>query len=232
MDENQIRKEIGIDPKDDSVVGQPQQSTDVPAGDIATVVSILPFAVQESKPGLAPGDFFIPPGSPDKPRFFIVTKAQIRMMDQDFRPFMMDIPKFDVAKDVANSYAVAQIGFSPESKPGLIAVPGKITSLTQLKKDFNRQYTEAVLHQRNWFEVLVKMADDDWARMPQHKHINDLQRTAARTLNLEREWLLEEIHMNAKCPACMSTVSKEAAVCFACKAVLNEDKYKAIKFAS
>jgi hypothetical protein len=153
-------------------------------------------------------------------------------MDQDFRYFPLDVDTGDVAKDVCEGYQTAQMGFDAHSKPGLFYVEGAYTDPDEVVKKFPKKIKEAEEMQRTWFKTLVKIADDDWARSPQHKHIGDLQRAAARYLNLERAWLDIDINSTVKCPACMSIVSTEAAVCFACKAVLDPAKFAKMKFAT
>jgi hypothetical protein len=197
---------------------------------VATVVSIQPFAVKEERPGLSPGEFAIPPGTPDEPQFLVVRKGQIRMMDQDFRPFMVDEDPLRIAKDVANGHCSSLIGYGPDASAGVFAVPGEVTTKEHLIREHKKIYDEYVKKQIEYFRVLIGMADDDWRRNKQLRHIGDLHRAAARFLSIDREWLASDIGTQMKCPACMSTVSTEAAVCFACQAILNEEKYKKLKF--
>lgn len=199
---------------------------------VCTVVSLMPFALREDKVGLSPGEFAIEPGSPDDPQFIHITKGQIRMMDQDFNPFLMDVPVEQIAKSLVNDYVSAQIIFDPDVKPGLFWVQGRYESKEALLKDHTKKFAEAVANQRRWMMALVQLADDDWARWKQHRHIGDLQRIAGRYLNMEREWLMDEADMTKKCPACQTIVSTVAAVCFACKAILDAEKHKKLQFAT
>lgn len=196
----------------------------------ATIVSIMPFGFRDEKPGLAPGDFQMKAASPEKPEIHVVKVAQIRMMDQDYRPFMLDVDHEKVAADVCDCHNKSQIVWNDDAIPGLFWVKGEHTAEEVVKK-FAKEIAEAKRKQDNWFRMIVKIADDDWSKWHQHKYISDLQRTAARSLNLEREWVKDDVNMNTRCPACQSIISTEAAVCFACKAVVNEEKYKQFKFA-
>jgi hypothetical protein len=202
-----------------------------------TVVSIMPFSFQDNKPGLTPGDFQMPAGSLDEPATLVIRKAQIRQMDQNFKYFPMDVDLALVAADVCDGYAQAQIGFDHDARPGMFYVPGEIiddehgTAAEKIKRLFPKKLQEAEEKQRTWFRSLVKMADDEWAIRPQHRNISDLSRHAARYLNIERAWLSTDMNESMRCPACMSVVSNQAAVCFACKAVLNAEAYARIQFA-
>lgn len=198
-----------------------------------TLVSIMPWAVREKKPGVNPGSFMLGPGSVDKPSFLVIKQAQIRMMDQDYRFYAMDIPLEQVAKDVVNCYNVALVGYElGVSVPGFFYVEGAYDDVEAFKKDHYKTLLKAEKMMKKWFETLVKMADDDWAVLPQHSHISDIQRTAARYINVDRPWLATDVSESARCPACRSIVSKDAAVCFACKAILDEAAYKNTKFAA
>jgi hypothetical protein len=209
-----------------------------------TLVSIMPWAIREKKPGLNPGEFMLKPGSVKEPALFVIKKAQIRMMDQDFRFYAMDIPLKQVAEDVVNCYNHALVGFEHNvAVPGFFWVEGSyeddpegtengMTALEKLKKDHYKSILEAEKKMRTWFERLVRMADDDWAVLPQHQQISDIQRTAAKYVNVERPWLSTDVSESKRCPACMSIVQSAAAVCFACKAILDIAKYEKMKFAT
>lgn len=197
---------------------------------VATIVSLQPFAIKESRPGLSPGEFDLAPGSPEEPQFLVVRKGQIRMMDQDFRPFLVDEDPMKIAEDVCMGHNSSLIGYGPDASAAVFAVPGECTTKDKLLREHKKQYDEAVKKQNEYFKVIIGMADDDWKRSRQLRHIGDLHRAAARFMSVDREWLQTDIGSQTKCPACMSTVSKLAAVCFACQAILDEQKYAKLKF--
>jgi hypothetical protein len=198
-----------------------------------TLVSIMPWAVREKKPGLNPGEFMLPPGSVKEPAMFVIRKAQIRMMDQDYRFYAMDIPLEQVAKDVVNCYNHALVGFEHEvAVPGFFWVEGEYETVEALKKDHYKTILEAEKKMVEWFRRLVRMADDDWAVLPQHQQISDIQRTAAKYVNVERPWLATDVSESKRCPACRTIVQTASAVCFACKFILDEEAYKNMKFAT
>ncbi len=198
----------------------------------------MPFALTERKPGLTPGEFRLKSGTMSSPALLVVDHAQIRQMDQDFKTFMMDVDKLLVAKDICQGYQLAQIGYGPESMPGLIWVEEDFvdgesdTAVDKFKKKYMELLIKAEEKQDRWFSILVKLADDEWALKPLHRNISDLHRMACRQLNLERAWLSTDTVETMRCPACMQIVSKAAAVCFACKNILDVTAYAKLKFAN
>jgi methionyl-tRNA synthetase len=157
----------------------------------------------------------------------------------------MDIPLEQVAKDVVNCYNHALVGFEHEvAVPGFFWVEGAyeddpldkgeggMTAVEKLKKDHYKTLLEAEKKMVEWFRRLVRMADDDWAVLPQHQQISDIQRTAAKYVNVERPWLATDVSESKRCPACRTIVQTASAVCFACKFILDEEAYKNMKFAT
>jgi hypothetical protein len=69
----------------------------------------------------------------------------------------------------------------------------------------------------------VAEADREWARSHSHLFLDDLQRRAARTLGLEREWNYE-LRESQECPGCGERVKPNVAVCKSCGAILNREK--------
>ena len=198
-----------------------------------TLVNIMPWPITEKKPAVNPGEFRLDPGSVKEPTLFVIKKAQIRMMDQDYRFYAMDIPLDTVAKSVVDNYNQTLVGFEHEvAVPGFFWVEGEFEDVEALKKKHYKTILTAEKRMVEWFKRLVRMADDDWAVLPQHQHISDLQRTAARYVNVDRPWLSADVSESSRCPACRTIVSTLAAVCFACKAILNAEAHAKIKFAA
>ncbi len=70
----------------------------------------------------------------------------------------------------------------------------------------------------------VAEADREWARSATRIYsLDDLQRRAARTLGLEREWNYE-LRESQECPGCGERVKPNVAVCKSCGAILNREK--------
>jgi hypothetical protein len=83
--------------------------------------------------------------------------------------------------------------------------------------------------QIEWFKRLIADADDYWNRYRARRAISDLQRIAARLLNLDREWNLDMEVSDAlsRCKFCREQVHPEAIICGHCQGILNMEKYKA-----
>ncbi len=57
--------------------------------------------------------------------------------------------------------------------------------------------------------------------------ITDIQRFAAKSLNLQREWSVEPEPVSVvKCPACNSLIETTAIVCKHCKAIIKPEEAK------
>ncbi len=196
-----------------------------------TIVNLAPFAIDDPyKPGLHPGKFPIGPSDNGKPEILVVKNCSRAQFNENFKQFDMPVPDEEVAESVVNDYIIGQQLTSAKERPALFWVKGEIAK-ADVEKLCAKEIKEAIEKQIAWFQTLVKQADDEWQRWHQHKFITDLQRAAARYLNYKREWLDDSTDRIVKCPACMTLVSKEAAVCYACHAILNEEKYNKIKFA-
>jgi len=88
--------------------------------------------------------------------------------------------------------------------------------------------------QKKWFVRVCKETDNDWEKFHHHRVVSDQAKFAAKTLGLEPEWLTAEIKgfTFTKCPACGISNNEKNAVCSNCRCILNEDKFKTLKFAS
>ncbi len=70
---------------------------------------------------------------------------------------------------------------------------------------------------------LVAAADLEWERTRNPMFITDLERRAARQLNLEKPWLYDSKPL-AECPACAEKIKHGVAVCRSCGAILDAEK--------
>ena len=199
-----------------------------------TVVSLVPFAIPNiHKPGLVPAYFNIP-SAEKAPVFFPVAdgaRGQY-LVDQD-KWISITVPAETISKALVFDYIMEQICVVPnDAEPAIFWVPGEYKDVAAIEKQFPGQIDKAKARQREWFLRLVQIADDDFKRTGQSRSVTDLQRYAARELGLTREWITNDPGMITRCKSCYSLVSTEAAVCFACKAVLNAEKYAQFKYAS
>jgi hypothetical protein len=70
---------------------------------------------------------------------------------------------------------------------------------------------------------LVAAADLEWERTRNPMFITDLERRAARQLNLEKPWLYDARPL-AECPVCAEKIKHGVAVCRSCGAILDREK--------
>lgn len=204
----------------------------------ATVVSTLPFKLVESKPGLFPFSYEIPAAPKDGISSLTVEDGYylelIPLADERVPPRKVPVLSIEIARGLVEDYTNANLGISYDPLengavpiPGLFFLEGSLHPLS-ISKEHKHRVDQARMNTMAWFQRLVKIADDDWARNHQHKMITDLQRSAATFLGLkDREWNFDVFSSeNALCWACKSTVNPLAMICSSCKAILKPEEYE------
>jgi len=202
---------------------------------VATVVSIVPFPIVETKPGIYPGTFVIPAAENNVPEVLVVGESVYFVEVDDKRSIKVKCSPNDIARAIVDDYTKSNLEYSPsrDSGPGIFWLPGRVTT-KQAQKDFKHELERAIMQQNNWFLALIKLADDDWEKTRQHKTISDTQRHAARTLQLDRPWLIKTevpVASTVNCAACQSAISPEAIICPNCKCIRDMNKWKQLSFA-
>jgi len=202
----------------------------------ATLISVVPFLINEHKP-LFPGVFFIPGvKNVGDINVLVVDGDPIHYVyvNEHMGSLKMVAPVEDVCAAVVSDYIRSCICVDDEARPGFGWCDGEI-SVEMLKKE--PLYTKIVLplmqQQNRWFKNLVAMADDDWSKYHQHRAISDVQRHAAKSLGLDREWIINvpKPENFKTCPACNQTVSIGAVICSFCRCILNPEAAKKMSFA-
>jgi hypothetical protein len=211
----------------------------------ATIVSTLPFALNEFKPGLIPAVYVIDAaGHKD----FSITHIHdgyhnvlIPMSEEGAPPLRVTDTGEVIARSIIIDFIGACLGISYEpiqdketgevlenlALPGLFYVEG-VQNKNSIKANHSDKLELAFQNTTYWFERLVMMADNDWQRTHQHKVITHLQRMACKFLNLTREWNFEVMsHLENLCWACKSAVHPDALICMNCKTVVKPDEYNA-----
>ena len=139
------------------------------------------------------------------------------------------------AESICQDFIVAQIEIDATTSafPGIFWVYNH-QSREQIKKEHGAKLATALENQIRWFQRLVRRADSDWQMFHQHNVIADMQRQAAKCLNLEREWVHALVDLgNERCPACSSILmSPPPVVCPTCQCILDEARYTKLKFAN
>ncbi len=120
------------------------------------------------------------------------------------------------AREVAEDIAREINGDSGEgSFYGVFVAAGETPTESELA-DARRRLEE--FHLR-----LVAAADLEWERTRNPMFITDLERRAARQLNLEKPWLYNS-KPQAECPVCAEKIKHGVAVCRSCGAILDREK--------
>ena len=206
--------------------------------DVATVVSILPYDIRETKPGLVPSEFFVPKGDEDVPGLLVVEGSYHQVYLDDSRPRLtVPVPSVELAASICRDHKTSMFGFvTDEAEPGLFYVPGRYTKadIQRLKGEHRVAFERAKRTQLAWFQRLIEYADDQWARHGEHKLITDVMRLAAEATKLERPWLSKQVIEKALslCPACMSVVNPKAVICSSCRFILKPEEHKKMQFAT
>lgn len=202
----------------------------------ATIVSFVPREITEFKPGLISPHVTIPAAPMNGfVTLHIQDNAYPLYLDSTRGSRLIPEPVSLCAEAIVNDFIIAQIEINAEARalPGLFWVYNSL-SRDELKKEHGPKLAEAIENQTRWFQRLVRRADSDWQNFHQHNVIADVQRLAARFLNLERDWVHATVEIgNDRCPACSTILpSPMPSVCGTCQCILDEEKYKKFKFAN
>lgn len=192
-----------------------------------TVVSLLPWALNELKPGIIPEQYYIPPCVNGIPGVIHINDVRANLYIRDGKTFPVTFTAEELANSLVNDYWRASLQTTEDARPAMFWVLGKYSPEEILGK-FSVEIAEAKKRQNRWFMNLIRMADDDWAKTGQHRMITDVQRHAARSLGqLNKPWMQNlEPSEFVKCPACATLVDTNAALCQNCGFVTNRDKAK------
>lgn len=200
--------------------------------DKATVVSIYPKEIHERKVTIQPGEFHIHAGSIQHPQILVVGPSSWwRDIDEDQPLLEIPVGAIQIAESVVRDYCNGILACDmSENMPGLFYVPGAKTdikgtvdtsaTLTWIKTEYKSALETAERRQKNWFSLLIKMADSLWARSNGNPlAISDDMRMAARELNLTqtKDWMKDfQMVDMVRCKACGSLKNPLYPICAAC----------------
>ena len=198
----------------------------------STLVSTLPFKLTESKPGLNPAYYEVPAAEFGDISILVIEDGfhifLVPGTDDRTPPMRVTDTSSQIAKSLIDDYISAnlEVDLETEAIPGMFYLDGPLTA-DIVKKAHKDKIEEAKLRTHKWFQRLITLADDDWAKYHQHKAITELQRSACNYLGLKREWNFNVVEMLANlCWACKSPVHPEALICNQCKAIINSFEYE------
>lgn len=214
----------------------------IPTNDLkCTVVSIVPFAIKEAKPGLIPPTYEIAASEKGEPQILhIGTAVHYVYIDADRGSLQVRDSPQEVARSIVEDYVSSQLEVGDGVFPGIFYVPGEF-SVEEIKSKFEEELAQLKIAQYKWLLQLTRLADKDWSQYQKPNVISAFQRKAAEIIGLKVEqhpWMNPEIKEIApvielsSCPGCGSGVRDGIAVCPSCKCVLDAEKYKTLAFAS
>jgi len=200
-----------------------------------TVVSLLPWKLTEEKPGLYPGQFNIAAAPKDGISILVVGESVFQFYVGDGRFMPMKEPADVIARSICRDYKLAKLGFKIGEEgtvgPGLFFVEGKFTE-EEVKSRFVKQIQDARKEQMDWFEALMNLADDIFARTGRHQAVSDEMRHVCNLLGQTRPWNFDinTLKQTSECPACLSQIPQRAIVCAQCKTIVNQAEFDKRKF--
>ena len=203
--------------------------------DQSTIFSIVPFDIREFKPGIYPGQFNIDRCLDEtKPERLLIDKPSkhAMMVGGKKDPIMIDTATYVLAQSVVDDFLSTILFTTPTAKPGLTWIQGNISTreFTNLE-----EYKRIKDQQKRWFLNVVKETDKEWVQSKHNvKVVSDIARYAVKCLSLDKEWAYDDVRAMEfiRCPACGTSNNPVVAVCSNCRCILNEEKYKSLKFAS
>ena len=200
-----------------------------------TLVSTLPFELNEEKSGLVPSTYKIPAAKDGGISIIHIGDGYHYLtIPLSVAPPMKVVTRCDkIAQCLIDDYRNASLGVTLEyNDDGVQPIPGmfwvdEVANEVLVKAKYKDQVEKAIGNTKAWFSRLVMIADDDWQRYRQHKFISDLQRAASRYLKLEREWGKSLIsNTPLVCWACKTPINVNSIVCMSCKAIINMEEYE------
>lgn len=203
--------------------------------DASTVISILPVAIKENKPGLNLSEYHIPAvrdPNTEMHTLIIYRSAFAVYIDENRPALIIPEPSDRIAEAICRDYRVGMSHTEVNvAEPGLFWLSGKREPSDILKGKDEEGHQLLKFYrsiQREWFFRLVSEADEYWSRIRSRRAISDLQRAACNLLNLKREWNLqmEVEEALSRCKFCMEQVHPNAIICGHCNGILDMPRYK------
>jgi hypothetical protein len=196
---------------------------------ISTLVSLSKSNINETIPGMQMANYCLPAEKDGS--VLHIPDSYYYKPDIDGHQDRVFVPSAQIAKSLVQMHLTSQLEYKEGQHPAVFCIPELELSLADVKKNYSKEVLAALTAQRKWYVALVKVADDDWQRVKRHNMISDIQRIAARSLNLKREWLLAvENEENLGCPFCgTNLLNPEAPICPTCGKVHNPERLKALE---
>lgn len=193
-----------------------------------TVVSLIPREVFEEKPHMLPSTFRIPAAIYGDISILHVEEGTHYVPDPFSQRSLKQVTSpAEMARSICEDYNSAHIGTSENCGPSLFWVEGRLTK-NEIKQHYKAELDRAKISLRNWFHALVSMADADWQKNHNMLAVSDLQRIAAQSLGIKKDWV-EFIGQETKlCPFCKFNIAIDSIKCVNCKEVVDQKAYDKI----
>jgi hypothetical protein len=206
--------------------------------EVSTVVSIAPYPFEHLIPGVNPSRYTVGKSVNEEPVFLMIrTARQSLFVGMAAAPesdgyFFIDLPSHKIAEDTVTAHKQASISIAlGHAEPGIFWLEGEVGKTVLLAK-YKTELEDAKTKQRRWYIRLVEEADNEWASTKSTWSITEIQRYAARQLGLKKEWDIDRVVADIRnCPACNTIISPLSVVCPQCRYIVDEVKYKTMKFA-
>lgn len=195
--------------------------------DKSTIVSILPKTISERKFTIQPSDFYLEPGSFEKPSILVVGPSSWwREVDENQPLLEIPVSSIQIADAVVKDYCVGLLACNMgDMMPGLFYLPGE-WDVAKLRRDHMGTLVNAQLKQKKWYLELVRIADILWSRTNGNPlAISDDARLACRELNIQNKpWLgdLQTAEL-VRCTGCGSLRNANYPICPTCKTVVDKE---------
>ncbi len=199
--------------------------------DKSTVISIYPKSIDEVKVTIEPGRFYVGAGTYENPALLVVGPSSWwREVDEDQPLLEIPVSSIMIADSVVRDYCNGILGCNMgDMMPGLFYVPGEQTVET-VKKNYKAELDKAQAKQRNWYSLLLKMADSLWARSNGNPLVvSDDMRMAARELGVAatKNWMKDFTMVEmVRCKACGALKNPQYPICQTCRAIDDPAKAK------
>jgi hypothetical protein len=196
-----------------------------------TVVSLLPYAIRETKPHMIPFTFDIPAADPKIGFSILHVEEGLHFVPNPFEEthnFRVTTSPNEMARSIVEDYCGAHIGLDEDAGPGMFYVEGRL-SVEDVLRHCGTELKRATERQNRWFSNLINIADADWHKNKNILAVSDLQRHAARSLNVKREWVDPIPTEFNTCPYCKAVVDPTSIKCQNCKEIINPEAYKALQ---
>lgn len=198
----------------------------------ATLVSFVPLDIEEEKIGIFPSNYNLRASDGSTPELLVVQDAKYYIetwQGEDKTLFPVPQNAVDLANAICLDYRNSMIGVEEHACPAFFAVAEEV-DVDKLMKKFKATVDNALLKQKNWFDGVIRRADDVWEKYHQHRMISDLDRIVASVLRLDRPWM-GTIKQLSTCPACFNSVDPKQALCGNCRCIINKAAYDSLQFA-